>query len=303
MGWLIPYTKLDPPDPLLAEVTYGDVGTRGRKMLSEFSKGDYVFFHTSRGRQRYITAYYVVDRVLETAVAAQDRAIRAKYRNPHLLDWLNGSNPPRQNDAILFGDPITSRVLDRPLLFDKELAQRLSLNIPFAVRFTETQAISSATRQWRRLSDSDIDTLLTAIELAERRPVLSQLYSSEEVAETIEQHIESFIAANPALIGPGLSLTHRQWPRASGRLDLLLEDEHGDMTVVEVKYGWLGRDALRQVRTYVDELRASNVGRSVKGVLVGAGVMPAYQEDFKRQHDIQVFVFGWTMQLQAWDED
>ena len=43
--------------------------------------------------------------------------------NPHLK-----FTKLEKNDAILFGDPISSRKFERPLLFDKKLARGLSFN-------------------------------------------------------------------------------------------------------------------------------------------------------------------------------
>jgi hypothetical protein len=62
MNLLIPYVYLyGHNDPLFEEFTYGDVKTRARKLRNKLKKGDYVFFHTSMGGKKYITAYYVVD--------------------------------------------------------------------------------------------------------------------------------------------------------------------------------------------------------------------------------------------------
>ena len=91
MNLLIPYVYLyGHNDPLFKEFTYGDVKTRARKLRNSLKKGDYVFFHTSIGGKKYITAYYVVDRVLDTAEAIKDRNIRVKYNNPHIREFLSG---------------------------------------------------------------------------------------------------------------------------------------------------------------------------------------------------------------------
>ena len=108
-------------DPLLEEFTYGDSKKRARRLKLDAKPGDYIFFHRSIGGRRFITAYYVVDRVLDTAEAAKYRNITAKYRNPHILEFLLGERTTEEEDALVFGDPITSRVLDRPLPFDKSL--------------------------------------------------------------------------------------------------------------------------------------------------------------------------------------
>jgi len=82
MNLLIPYVYLyGHPDPLFKEFTYGDGGKRARK-LKTLKTGDYIFFHTSIGGKRYINAYYLVDRVMDTKDAVKDRNILAKYENP-----------------------------------------------------------------------------------------------------------------------------------------------------------------------------------------------------------------------------
>ena len=296
MHLLIPYIQLRPPDPVLDEFTYGDVNVRARKLKSALSKGNYVFFHTSWGGKKYITAYFIVDRVLDTSSACSDKAIKSKYRNPHILDYLaKGSR--FNEDAILFGDPIKSRVLDKPLLFDRKLANKLSLNIKFSANRSDTQVIGSATRAWRLLTDKDINILLKAIGVEKRH---SHLRSTEEVTETIEKDVEDYIANNPGLIGKGLRLSERQLPIESGRIDLLFEDSNSDLIVVEVKLNRIGRDALQQIQRYIHELRTKEKGKKVYGVIVCAEVMPAYESDIRNQKDIRILTYGWDMKVQQW---
>jgi hypothetical protein len=301
MNLLIPYVQLrQHVDPKLEEFTYGDGGRRASKLKSDLEKGDFVFFHTSISGKKYITAYYVVDRVMDTLAACQDTLIGTKYKNPHIVECLARKSPIHgKDDAIVFGDPITSHILGKPLLFDRKLAEKLSLNIRFDANRPETQVIGSATRAWRELTDKDVKILLKAIGAAQTclRPQL--LRSAEEVGETIEKDIEDHLANNPALIGKGLRLTERQLPIGEGRLDLLFEDQKGNLVVVEVKFNYIGRDALRQVQTYVHELR-KQVEKKVTGVLVCSGVMSAYEEDLRKQRDVRILVYGWNLHVQAW---
>jgi len=301
MHWLIPYVQLQQPDPALYEFTYGDSGARARQLKSSCKKGDYVFFHIGRHQKRYVTAYYVVDRVLDTTAAGSDPAIRTKYRNPHLLEFAAGHNRSEsEQDAILFGDPITSRILYPPLSLERELIDRLSLGVKYPANRTEMQALSSATRQWRSLTDTDKDLLLKAIEVDRGRDRRNVLRSTEEVAETLEKDIEDYLAEHPELIGKSLKLRNQQRRLDNGRLDLLFEDDQGDLTVVEIKYGWLGREALRQVHNYITDLRSKHPGKKVQGILVGAGVMPGFAEDFQKQQKIKILTYGWSMAVRPW---
>ena len=273
---------------------------RARRLRNDLRKGDYVFFHTSTGGKKYITAYYVVDRVLDTAEAIRDRNIVAKYMNPHILEFLSGERTGEDDDVVIFGDPITSRVLDKPLLFDKALAKRLSLSIRFPKGKTETQAIGSATRSQRELTDRDIDVLLEAIKSSEEEWVgIETILSTDEVTEIIEKDIERFIEKTPSLIGESLTLMGRQLYTPVGRIDLLFEDRKGNPTIVELKLDRIGRDVIRQLRRYMNWAR-KETRRKVAGAVVCKGVMPAFQEDLKKLKDIKILCYGWKLEVYPW---
>jgi len=189
----------------------------------------------------------VVDRVLGTSEAASIRAIRDKYRNPHIIEYLKGERRD-EDDAILFGDPILSRVLPRPLPFDRRLAEKLSLNIPFRDDRTENQCISSATRQWRNLTDEDVKIILDEIKRFEDEGLASDIIlSTDEVLEIRESDLETFIVKNPDIIGSNLTLVGRQIDTRAGRIDLLFQDEDENYVIVELKLNEIGRPAINQI--------------------------------------------------------
>lgn len=298
MHLLIPYVHLpNHEDPFFSEFTYGDVGWRARQ-LKELKPGTYVFFHTSKHGKKFITAFYVVDRVIETAAAARNNLISDKYKNPHIHEYLAGERK-YADDALLFGDPILSRVLEKPLSFDRKLANKLSLNINFSSGRSETQVIGSATRQWRKLTEEDAKLLFDEIKAQEGGGYDYTFRSSEEVAETLERDIERLITQNPNLIGKGLKLLGSQRRTDDGRLDVLFEEQAGNLVVVEVKLGRIGRDAIQQTKNYVRYLRKQQ-NKKVSGIIVCAGVMPAYEEDLRKQREIRVLVHGWNLRIQEW---
>jgi len=303
MNLLIPYVYLyDHPDPLFDEFTYGDIRARARKLKRDLEKGDYVFFHTSIRGKKYITAYYVVDRVLDTAEAIKDRNILAKYKSPHISEILSAERTDEYDDVMLFGDPITSRVLERPLLFDRTLAEKLSLAIKFPEGRTETQVIGSATRSWRELTDKDVEVLLEAIKSSEKEvPGIETVLSTDEVTEVIEKDLERFIERNPSLIGETLEIKRRQLHTPVGRIDLLLEDEKGNLIVVELKLNRIGRDAINQLRRYMNWVKRETE-KEVAGVIVCKGVMPAFEEEFKKLKNIRIFCYGWQLKVSPWAE-
>lgn len=295
MHLLIPYVQLSHPDPLFCEFTYGDVGQRARH-LKKLRPGTFVFFHTSKHGKKLITAYYVVDRVIDTAEACNNRLIADKYKNPHITEY---GQKKRADDAILFGDPISSRALEKPLLFDRKLADKLSLNIKFPQNKSDTQTIGSATRAWRKLTENDVAVLLDAIKTQECQESNRSLRSSEEVSETLERDIEQCIVQNPALIGLNLKLVGSQRRTNDGRLDVLFEDQDGNLIVVEVKLGRIGRDAVQQTKNYMRFLRERET-KKVSGVIVCAGVMSAYEGELRKQKDVRILVHGWSLQIETW---
>lgn len=162
MHLLIIYSERHhPQDPILDEFTYGDKRDRGRK-LKQLKKGDYVFFHKTEDGKAYVTAYYVVDRVLATADACRDPVIVSRFRSPHIAQYRAGGRRD-PDDAILFGDPVKSQLLRPPLRLDKALASQLSLGYKFRPGRSEAQVIGYADRVFRELTDEDKDLLLDAI--------------------------------------------------------------------------------------------------------------------------------------------
>jgi RecB family endonuclease NucS len=186
------------------------------------------------------------------------------------------------------------------LLFDKALAEKLSLNIKFPRGRTETQAIGSATRSQRELTDRDVEVLLEAIKSSEEEGVgIETILSTDEVTEVIEKDIERFISKNLILIGESLTLVERQLYTPVGRMDLLFEDGEGNLIVVELKLDRIGRDAIRQVRRYMNWVKEAT-NEEVVGVVVCKGVMPAFQEDLKKLRDIKIFCYGWQLKVYPW---
>ena len=297
MNLLIPYVPLiHHPDPNLDEFTYGDINSRGRKLRISLSKGDYVFFHTSINARKYITAYYVIDRVLDLSDAVADKNILLKYHNPHLSEYVEGKRHYK-NDVIVFGDPILSHKLNRPLLFDRRLAESLSLGIAFKNSFTESQCIGSATRQWRELSEKDVKRILKGISSVKDEGLsIRRTLSTEEVTDIIEKDIENFIEENSRILGSSLKLIGRQIDTPVGRIDLMFENKDKTVIVVELKLNKIGREALNQLRRYMNYVK-KEPGKAVKGVIVCNGVMPAFEKEFSSLRNIKIMRYGWKLDV------
>jgi hypothetical protein len=242
-------------------------------------------------------AYYVVDRVLSIEEVTKNRNIVAKYKNPHIERYPSGE----KDEYIVFGDPIISRVLDIPLLFNRELSERLSLNIRFDSRLTEIQKIASATRNWRVLNDMDLEVLLEAIERNKKAPSkVETILSTEEVVEIVEIHLENAIAKNPSIIGKAMKFKDRQVSIPVGRIDLLYENKDGSPVVVELKIGDIGKKVIDQIRRYMNWI-SKDSGKEASGVIVCKGVMPAFKDDIKSLKNIRVFCYGWQLKIFPWE--
>lgn len=300
MDLLIPYKPLkDHNDPCLEEFTYGDANRRAKKLL-KLKKGDHLFFHTGYCRNRYVTAYYVVDRSLNVLDAVRDKHISAKYKNPHITKYIE--DPSKESgDVIVFGDPILSRILQKPVLFNRRLAKKLSFKIPFSSNRTDFLSISSATRSWRELSSKQVNILLNAAKKAEQDALpINRTLSTEEVTEILERDIEAFIQKNPSFMGPSVKIIERQLKLPGGRIDLLLKCGEKSLVVAELKLRRIGHDAVRQTQEYIKYIKSREKNKNVSGIIVCQGVMPAFQEELGKLRNIRILCYGWQFKIYPW---
>ena len=198
---------------------------------------------------------------------------------------------------IVFGDPIRSKKLQPPLIFDKLLAEKLSLNIPFHVNKTELQNISSATRQWRELSDSDIVTLLESISKTENQVLSSDIIlSTDEVLEIREIDLENYLVNNPQLLGENVRLIGRQRDVPSGRTDIIYETD-AEIIVVELKLNQIGRSAVNQIRGYIRDLRKEYKPKPARGIILCKDILPTFINEFKKLTNIDIYLYGWKLHV------
>jgi len=302
--YLIPY--VDPrkieghEDPKLEEFTYGDIKKRGKILREKVKKGDFLFFHTSRKGKRVITAYYVVEKIMATEDAKKDPLIISKYKNPHLL-----REKLYDNDTIVFGNPIYSRVLRRPLILNREILSKLSNPPKLNPNQTELAAISSALRSWKELTDKDVRFLLSQVEKNEEQSILKDSFlSTYEIEQFDEEDIEKFVAMNPRKLGDNIRFFRRQYVLKSGkRVDLLLKDEKG-MIVVEIKKGAIGKEAYKQVKNYLKEV-IKEFDCDVRGVIICGDILPAFEDFFIKEienGEIDVYLYAWKFNLRPFSE-
>jgi len=279
---------------MLNEFTYGDNNIRAIQLKKDIKPGDYIFFHKNIRGIKYITAYYVVEMIRDTSEVVKDKKLIAKYKNPHIKEYI-ANGKPDDDDVMVFGNPITSRVLERPLPFNAKLAKGLSLNIQFNKDKTELQNIGSATRAFRKLTDMDVNTIMKSIEVYEKEGIKSDaILSSDEVIELQEKDIENFIEANPIILGKDLTYKRRQFDTPVGRIDMIFEDKLENSVIIELKLHKIGRDAITQLRGYMNWMK-KQTNKKVTGIIVCKGVLPTFEDEFKTLKNIKIFYYGWNM--------
>ena len=178
----------DHPDPCFKELTYGECSYFAPTIREHIKAGSHYFFQTTINRQRYITAHYFVEKVVEGCEARRDNKIKNKYKNnPHIHPeehpiWWGGSYDPEDDpmtndgDIIIFGDKKRSLgKLKTPLPLDRELGKKLEFESGKKIKYdivdkngeklTDTACLSSCTRVPRLITKNDVITLFNAISL------------------------------------------------------------------------------------------------------------------------------------------
>lgn len=181
------------PDPMIEEFSYGEGGAFAPFLWNHLAVGSRLFFHTTIGGMRYVTAMYYVADFAPAAVWRVDKRMKRKYRNPHLHaedcpEWW-GDGPPSKDDPfeqevrdlynegvilvdadlVVIGDPDRSfDIRKTPVVLDKVVAARLDLlgkPIKWDIvdrtgkRFCESRCITVCLRVPRVLSETDGDYL------------------------------------------------------------------------------------------------------------------------------------------------
>ena len=145
------------PDPCFNEFTYGNVNKKASFIRNRISKGDKVFFHATLQNPdygRYITGCFLVENIMEGFVARKDKIIRKNFKNHHFHELYR-----EPVDVIIFGNKDKSLdIRNNPILFDRNLAERLSFNsknniIVFKKGLSDLSCISNSIRAFRELTE------------------------------------------------------------------------------------------------------------------------------------------------------
>lgn len=99
-------------DPNFTMLVYGDSGHKGNVIKTNLDKGSYIFFNTRIGTQRYITAYYYIEKILSKAHGQASEILSLKC-------------DAKDDEVVVIGNREKSKILTSPLLLDKNLMMKL----------------------------------------------------------------------------------------------------------------------------------------------------------------------------------
>nr|WP_238536142.1 HNH endonuclease [Bacillus mycoides] len=118
-----------------------------------------------------------------------NNTIMTKYRNPHLF-----RNEIQENEAIVFGNPEKSMILNPPLVVNETLLEELSIDYNPSPNHTKLQALTLKLR-WKRLNNSQVKLLLKKVNLLHNEGFLTLQKELESPIVLDETEKESVVKA------------------------------------------------------------------------------------------------------------
>jgi len=185
------------PDPLFEDYTYGDVKKRGRRLQRSLVKGDYIFFWTKIAGKQYITAYYLVQRVVPTRELIGDKRAKVRYLSPHLhYERYEDRKELYPDDTLVVGDRKRSRRLGIPLQLTRSIVGHLSKPVKFRNDATDAENLGRGLREPKALTQEDVNYILNEIKLNNTRGEFPLV-----IAGWNEEEIKDMLAKNPDFLG------------------------------------------------------------------------------------------------------
>jgi hypothetical protein len=141
-------------DPNFTQLVYGNSDKNGNVIANNITPGSYIFFNARIGDKRYITAYFYVEKIL------------LKGTNDKEIEALSCS--AKNDDIILIGSRIFSKILTIPLTFDRELigkiksyeADDIYFNSKLTAKRTELEAIRDKTLNPKLITEEEKELLI-----------------------------------------------------------------------------------------------------------------------------------------------
>ena len=87
-----------------------------------------------------------------------------------------------------------------------------------------------------------------------------------------EAEISDYIARHPEVVEQGLQIISRERRVGEGYVDILARDKDNNYVIIEVKRITANEDAVKQLYSYVEELRKANPEAPIRGILVAPSI-------------------------------
>lgn len=139
------------------------------------------------------------------------------------------------------------------------------------------------------IAQTDFKTVLDSGRQEEQRIPLPRK-APEETLQLSEKQFEDILAKYPELIESGLSLRGRQVNLSGKILDLLFEDQRGDVLIVELKKGAIKREHIAQLLDY-EGFFVSEFNPTTRVMLIGNHV-PKNLQNSLDHHGIEYKFFS-----------
>ena len=290
-------------DPLIAEFTYGEAPHFARLLRKHIGVGSRVFFHTTIGGTRYLTAMYWAWALERAADGRLDPEMKRKFQNPHLHPevWPGWDQDRyKDQDVILIGDPAKSFNLSKnPLVLTRDILDKLENLKPMNWDF-----VGSCLRSPRLLSKADGDFLEGLVRnQAEAISAEPHLSSFVPIADPIvasnmalkcgtEQELESYIVDKLDKLEPGLQFVDRQVRLDDGnRIDVLARRPDGRPVVIEIKEGTADDSTLTQLLAYLRQFEKQFHGPAPTGKILCADASYRLKSACEHLH-VQIHFYG-----------
>ncbi|OKL50158.1 endonuclease NucS [Boudabousia marimammalium] len=89
----------------------------------------------------------------------------------------------------------------------------------------------------------------------------------------VEAHLQALLAAQPEVLGKGLTLVRREYPTPIGPVDLMLRNSEGDAVIAEVKRVG-GIEGVEQLTRYLEMLGRDPLLKNLTGLYVAQTIKP-----------------------------
>ncbi|WMW26141.1 endonuclease NucS [Methanolobus sediminis] len=170
---------------------------------------------------------------------------------------------------------------------------------------SDSECITSCTRVPRYITKNDVRTLFEEISLLNEIDGFSKesnkAYLEFETRLDIdfpEKYIEDMVFMQPNLVEPGMKVISRQLTIPTGRIDLLLENEAGEIVILEIKKGFPRDDVVAQVLSYKGDIEDRYPDKNVKTAILCEDCSNRVKNAAKSA-DMIIYKYGAYFQISA----